>query len=291
MSNRQCPKCGEEYSDTYRKCPFCEEEEASRRGKPLRRHGGKRLSKKKRSSGAGGVMLSVMAVVIIGVVGYVYFGEQVASFMGIRSVQPDAVSTDPGANISNFSAQPEGHSEDDRSSVPDGDGTDAPAAPDAPDPAVPAGPLALDHDAITIPAGETARLAATGGTGEVTWSTSNENIATVDGGAITGKAGGTVTVTAAAGEESVSCTVTVTGDPWVNPIAWTLNKTDVTERSGGNGFQLKVKDCTSPIVWASENPAVASVDSQGWVVRTGKGTTNITASVDGQVLKCIVRCP
>ncbi len=27
MSNRRCPKCGEEYSDTYRSCPFCEEEE------------------------------------------------------------------------------------------------------------------------------------------------------------------------------------------------------------------------------------------------------------------------
>lgn len=284
MSNRQCPKCGEEYSDTYRKCPFCEEEEASRRGKPLHRHGGKRLSKKKRSSGAGGVMLSVMAVVIIGVVGYVYFGEQVASFMGIRSVRPDAASADPGANISEFSVQPpEG---DERANAPAPDALD-----EAPVPQEPAGPLALDYASITIPAGETARLAATGGAGEVTWSTSNENIATVDGGAITGKAGGTVTITAAAGEESVSCTVTVTGDPWVSPITWTLNKTDVTERSGGHGFQLKVKDCTSPIVWASENPAVASVDSEGWVKRTGKGTTNITASVDGQVLKCIVRCP
>ena len=32
MNNRQCPKCGEEYSDTYRTCPFCEEEAAIRRG-------------------------------------------------------------------------------------------------------------------------------------------------------------------------------------------------------------------------------------------------------------------
>ena len=34
MSNRRCPKCGEEYSDTYRSCPFCEEEAAIRRGRP-----------------------------------------------------------------------------------------------------------------------------------------------------------------------------------------------------------------------------------------------------------------
>ena len=37
MGNRVCPQCGQEYSDTYRKCPFCEEEEAEKRGKPLRR--------------------------------------------------------------------------------------------------------------------------------------------------------------------------------------------------------------------------------------------------------------
>ena len=39
MSNRRCPKCGEEYSDTYRACPFCEEEAAIKRGHPPRRSG------------------------------------------------------------------------------------------------------------------------------------------------------------------------------------------------------------------------------------------------------------
>ena len=32
MGNRLCPKCGQEYSDTYRNCPFCEEEEAEKKG-------------------------------------------------------------------------------------------------------------------------------------------------------------------------------------------------------------------------------------------------------------------
>ena len=70
MSNRQCPKCGEEYSDTYRICPFCEEDEAIRKGKPLHRQGGKRLEKRRASSsgGAGGVMLLLTAVIILGVV-------------------------------------------------------------------------------------------------------------------------------------------------------------------------------------------------------------------------------
>ena len=87
MGNRLCPKCDQEYSDTYRNCPFCEEAEAEKKGKTIRRRGGKRLSKRKRSAGAGGVMLMVMAVVIIGVVGYGFFGEQIADFMGIRTEQ------------------------------------------------------------------------------------------------------------------------------------------------------------------------------------------------------------
>ena len=43
MANHVCPNCGQEYSDTYRKCPFCEEAEAEKRGRPIRRRGGKRL--------------------------------------------------------------------------------------------------------------------------------------------------------------------------------------------------------------------------------------------------------
>ncbi len=277
MGNRLCPKCGQEYSDTYRNCPFCEEEEAERKGKPLRRHGGKRLSKRKRSGGAGGILLLVMAVVIIGVVGYVFFGEEIAGFMGIRTEQnlpadQDEDTTPPADGEDGQTGDNTG--EDTQS--PEGEGT--------------GGPLALDQTAITIAAGDTALLKVTGGTGEVTWSSSNDNIATVAGGSITGKAGGTATITATAGEESVSCTVTVTGDPWVSDADLSLNKTDFTLYSGNPDVQMKVKGTDSPVVWASENPNVASISDTGVVKWVGKGTTNITATVDGQVLTCIVRC-
>ena len=268
MGNRLCPKCGQEYSDTYRNCPFCEEEEAERKGKPLRRHGGKRLSKRKRSGGAGGILLLVMAVVIIGVVGYVFFGEEIAGFMGIRTEQN--LPADQGED-----GQTGDNTGEDTQS-PEGEGT--------------GGPLALDQTAITIAAGDTALLKVTGGTGEVTWSSSNDNIATVAGGSIAGKAGGTATITATAGEESVSCTVTVTGDPWVSDADLSLNKTDFTLYSGNPDVQMKVKGTDSPVVWASENPNVASISDTGVVKWVGKGTTNITATVDGQVLTCIVRC-
>ena len=54
--------------------------------------------------------------------------------------------------------------------------------------------------------------------------------------------------------------------------------------SGNPDVQMKVKGTDSPVVWASENPNVASISDTGVVKWVGKGTTNITATVDGQVL-------
>ena len=79
MANLNCSKCGEDFSDTYRKCPFCQEEAALKKGKPIHRKG-KRLDKSKRSGGAGGIMLLLAVIVVFGVVGYMFFGEQVANF-------------------------------------------------------------------------------------------------------------------------------------------------------------------------------------------------------------------
>ena len=300
MNNRQCPKCGEEYSDTYRTCPFCEEEAAIKKGRPLRRRSGKRVEKRQRDSsgGAGGVMLLLTGVIILGVVGYVFFGEQVADAMGIRSdpVQVDedpAADPDPAGPGEDEPAEPDPapDSTDQPPAPAEGDqtnqaGEDAPAQPDVPP--EPAGPLTLSQSSFSIAAGETALLTTSGGAGEVSWSSSNENIATVEGGSVTGKAGGTVTITAAAGEESAACTVTITGDPWVSSAKLSLNKTDFTFGSSET-VQLKVKGTDSPAVWSSANTAVATVSESGVVKWAGKGTTTVTATVDGQTLECIVR--
>lgn len=278
MANRQCANCGEEYSDTYRKCPFCEEEAALRSGHPLHRRGGKRLEGQRQSSGgAGGVMLLVAGVVILGVLAYVFFGDQVTDLMGIRDTDPDPT------NVSDGNALPIG---DQTPAAPDAFGTDEPA-PSAP--SEPAGPLALSRADITIAAGETARLTASGGTGSVTWSTSNENIATVEDGSVTGKAGGSVTITATSGEESVSCSVKVTGDAWVSNASLSLNKTDFTFGSKDPDVTLKVKGTESPVTWSSSNTSAATVSADGVVKWVGKGTATITATVDGQTLECIAR--
>ena len=47
MSLIKCPKCGEMFSDSYKTCPFCEEDEAYYSGK-LRKHKGRRAAERGR---------------------------------------------------------------------------------------------------------------------------------------------------------------------------------------------------------------------------------------------------
>lgn len=306
MSNRRCPKCGEEYSNTYRACPFCEEEDAIKHGRPLRRHGGRRMEKRPgRTGGAGGVMLLLTAVIIVGVMGYVFFGDDVADAVGIRTTPDPVPASDdapekippidntvaPSPTIQLPSADPDEPTSGE-SSPPDT--TTDPVEPE------PAGPLSLSQTDITIPAGETGRITATGDSGAISWSSSNPEIASVDGGAVTGKAGGTVTITASSGEETATCQVKVEGDPWVNPNpdSFKLSKTDFTLKPSESTWQMKIKrndgsweilGSADGVVWASNNPNVCTISDTGVVTRTGKGTTQITATVDGVTLDCTVR--
>ena len=305
MATHRCPKCGEEYSDTYRSCPFCEEEAAIKRGHPPRRSG-RRVEKRQnaRSGGAGGVMLLLTGLIILGVVGYVVFGDDVADAVGIRDAQPapppDASQTEPQAPPSSDGQTPEPPVPNEDEPAPSVDPVISDEPPVSDEPAEPSGPLALSQTDITIPAGETGRLTASGGSGEVTWSSSNPEIASVDNGAVTGKAGGTVTITASSGEETATCQVKVEGEPWVdpNPSIYRLNREDFTLSSSETSWQMKVKkdngkwEIMGPnegVAWASSNTGVASISETGLVTKTGKGTTQITATVGGVTLECTVR--
>lgn len=51
MSLIKCPKCGEMFSDSYKTCPFCEEDEAYYSGK-LRKSRGRRAAESRPPQGA-----------------------------------------------------------------------------------------------------------------------------------------------------------------------------------------------------------------------------------------------
>mgnify|MGYP000342789514 CR=1 FL=1 len=63
----KCPKCGEMYSDSYRTCPFCQEDEALKgRAAPPRR----KVTRRRRAPsilGPAMVLVVVLAAVLVGV--------------------------------------------------------------------------------------------------------------------------------------------------------------------------------------------------------------------------------
>ena len=43
------------------------------------------------------------------------------------------------------------------------------------------------------------------------------------------------------------------------------------------------------VTWATNNAGVASISETGLITKTGKGTTQITATVGGVTMECTVR--
>lgn len=120
----------------------------------------------------------------------------------------------------------------------------------------------------------------TGGSDNITWTSSDPSIATVDvEGVVTGMKKGTVTITANSGGYELSTKVTV-NNPKLSATSATL--------SLGKTKQLSVKGNTGTVKWSSSKSSVASVSSSGKVSAKKPGTATITATVDGLKLTCKV---
>ena len=174
--------------------------------------------------------------------------------------------------------------------------------PDPEDPIVVTG-ITLDKTTATVEEGATVTLTATVTPGNatdktVTWSTSNEAIATVSGGVVTGVKAGEVTITAKAGDKSATCTVTVTAkqgteDP-EDPIAVegiTLDKTTATVEEGAT---VTLTATVTPdnatdktVTWTTSDEAIATV-SDGVVTGVKAGEVTITAKAGDKSATCTV---
>ena len=158
--------------------------------------------------------------------------------------------------------------------------------------------VALDQAELSLTeSGATAQLTAVfapdGSGGTVTWTTSDEAVATVDEtGLVTAVAPGTATITATVGESlSATCTVTCawTTEPPA-PTGPTLSATQITLDAAGKTNQLQVTGTESAVTWSSDQPDIATVGTDGTVTAVAKGSATITATVDGQTLTCSVTC-
>ena len=190
----RCENCGEDYSVTYKRCPFCDERPSrggisGKRVANTRGGGyGRPASALKTATWIGSFIVVIAALVII----YRFMG---APFFG--------------GNKNPSGSQSPGSSSVDNSSASGGSSVNTPVTP-----AVES--IALSQSELTLEPGQTNTLTASllpaGAEGTVTWSSSNEAAATVDASGNvtnvnTGASGAQVTITASCGGVSAEATV------------------------------------------------------------------------------------
>ena len=256
MSLLKCPKCGEMFSDSYKTCPFCEEDEAFANGGKKPVNPGRRVHRQKSPSILGPTLVLVL-VLVAGVLLYTLIGGRKPS-----DDQPDP---------------PKNPTED-------------------VDPNTPAVTLTLDQTALELTAGGTGKLTATGAEGITWTSSNADVAAVGEDGTVTAVAAGTATISASAeGADPVTCTVTVKEAPKKDLVLesiWGM-KDGVTIDIGEEAPMRVTADGEtvddSLIKWSTANPSIATVDASGVVKGVASGSTDLTAEVYGQTVTVIVR--
>lgn len=129
---------------------------------------------------------------------------------------------------------------------------------------------------------------------KITWTSTNNNIATVDSnGLVRGYANGTVTITATtANGKSTKATITVQTSP--TSITLSTNKI-VLEKYTNKNYQLKATvrptnaNVYTNVSWTSSNNGIVTVNGNGYVTAIGTGTATITATTgNGLSARCTV---
>lgn len=246
----KCPKCGEMFSDTYKTCPFCQEDEERHSSKPVksagRRTGGGRAKPK-----VGGGVVIVCLVLVLGLAAYTIFGNQITAF---------------------FTGE-----------------KDAPT----PEPAV----LTMNKTSVELTVGSSFALTVSGAD-KVAFSSSDEAVATVSAnGTVQAVSTGSAVITASAADTTATCRVAVTAavDQPDTPSdlaiysAYSERVVDDVTIEAGKEALMKVQGTDSAVTWSIADSSIATVDSSGMVKGVASGKTDLTATVDGQTLTCIVR--
>lgn len=255
MSLLKCPKCGEMFSDSYKTCPFCEEDEAFANGGKKPVNPGRRVHRQKSPSILGPTLVLVL-VLVAGVLLYTLIG-----------------SGKPG---------------DDRPDPPKNPTEDV-------DPNTPAVTLTLDQTALELTVGGTGKLTATGAEGITWTSGNAGVAAVGEDGTVTAVAAGTATISVSAeGADPVTCTVTVKEAPKKDLVLRSIYQSEGTSleqftmHMGEPVVPMTVDGTDSTVKWSTENSGVATVNSDGEVTAVSLGKTMVVAEVDGQTLKCEV---
>lgn len=309
MSLIKCPKCGEMFSDSYKSCPFCEEDEAYYSGK-LRKSRGRRAaeSRRRKTPSVLGPVAVIVLILLAALVVWLIFGDQIKE--AITGEKPPVTDVDKP---------------DDTIDKPD----NTPVTPT----------ISLNRTVLVLNVGDKDELKVNGTEDAAAWSSSAPTVASVNSaGEVTALTKGNAVITAEVNGESVTCTVTVkdesdapdngTDTPDNNSTTTKPNnsnkpstgttKVDVSKlklkltmgewvstiespNSDGNfeitsvqgeEWTLAVDGTTAAVIWSAESGNSVATVSGDTLKVTGSSTgryTTITGKVGDATIKLIVR--
>ncbi len=217
MDMIKCPVCGEMYSSSYRRCPFCEEDGDD--GRKIRYAPKRRIADRQQARSARGGLIVVLVLVLC-LLSWYLFGDKIlprADAPAEPTIAPPS-QTEPAAPASNPDAEDPFYQEPTEPAEPI-----TPAEPAEPtEPAVPAEPpddenvdvsnAKLNRSDFTLShAGEKFTLRVSGTEATPHWSIDNANVATLMGdGTVTAVANGSTTIRCKVGARELTCIVRVT---------------------------------------------------------------------------------
>ena len=291
MAMKRCPVCGEKYSDTYRDCPFCEEEEALREGAKLRR--GRRAAPRSRQFSLVTPTLIVLIFMMAGLLVYLLYGDQLKE--KFRKGGEDV--TPPTEDVTPVKPQP---TEPDVTEPEPGDTPDSEPGtmPEAPSDtttttdygnmmALPSGLKLSTEDFTLRSVGETATIRASGGSGSYTWASEDDGVASVDqNGKVTAISQGTVNVVVSDGSKKgvciVRCNVSGGAATPTTPSGSSLKAGSAKVVNGGNGVRVRSGPGTNYDILAtiSNGGSVKIVESagDGWYKITFSDVGGVTTT-------------
>ena len=305
MAMKRCPVCGEKYSDTYKNCPFCEEEAALRGGGKVRR-GGRRTAGKQKVNLLTPtliILILIMAALLI----YLLFGDRFQK-------EPDKQDTPPVEEVqpqqpeveAPIDTEPEGSGmpEDPEGTEQDPGTTTAPAASKYETASkLPDGLTLSTTDFTMKAAGETHTIQVSGGSGSYTWLSEDDGVASVDqNGKVTAISRGTINVLVTDGSKKAVCIVrcsfsgTLTTTPGTGTgtgtaASGTLHTGSAVVINGGNGVNVRSDPSTdhAPLATVPNGASVQITGSagDGWykITFSGVGGVETAGYIKGDFLK------
>lgn len=288
MAMKRCPVCGEKYSDTYRSCPFCEEEEALSQGDRIRRsgRGGKRVSRQQPNllSPILIVLILVMACLLV----YLLFGDKIMEKLNKDETPTPPVSEEIEAKppvVDGSGTSDDGTEDPDDTQEPVSENTDMDYEKAS---QLPAGLTLSTTDFSLFTAGETHTITVSGGNGTYQWFSQDEGVASVDSsGTVTAVSKGDINIVVTDGEKQGTCIVRVRASGTTAPSATkpstgtgtqsgSLKAGSAVVVNGGNGVRVRSGPGTNYEVLASvpNGGSVQIVESagDGWYKITFSGT-------------------